>query len=69
MLPDIPCPQGAVKGLQSRVHILHQHLPARHALVFLLVGMQRIVELLNVGHVLGNKLLPGVVFLILVGIV
>ena len=68
-LADVLGEQLLVDGLERGIHVVFQHVQSRHARVFLLVGVERVVELVDVRHVVGNEFLPRVVLLVLVGVV
>ena len=69
LLADVLGKHRLVDGLQCRVHIVFKHVEACHSGVFLLVGVQRVVELLDVPDVVRYQFLPSVVLLVFVGVV
>ena len=52
---DVAVKQGLVYWHQVRIHFLTEHLPAGHAGVECLVGMQHIIVFVDVGYVIRHQ--------------
>ena len=65
LFTDIAAQSKAVEWTQGRVDFCHEHLPAGHTGVFLLVGVWGVVPLPVVCYIIGYQFLECVILLVL----